>query len=130
MIRATALALSVMVSACQADDTGTQELAADQVWALKSLNGQAFSARATLKLQPNGTVTGHAACNRFSTRNTVPYPGFTLLPMRVTRMACPDLAAETTYLQALGRMSRSDIQNDVLVLRNGAGEELVFTASD
>lgn len=130
MIRAAALVMMASIPACQADETVARYGAADRLWTLQSLNGTAFSTRATLEFQAGGPVSGQAPCNRFSAKNTVPYPWFDLTPIAATRMSCPDLAAETEYLTALERMTQSEVRQGTLYLRNDDREETVFTTSD
>lgn len=130
MIRAAALTLMASIPACQADETVARYGAADRLWELQTLNGIAFSATATLEFEPGGPVSGQAPCNRFTTTNTVPYPWFELTPIAATRMACPDLEAETTYFNALGKMTQSEVRQGTLFLRNDDGDEMVFTTSD
>ncbi|WP_299750035.1 META domain-containing protein [uncultured Tateyamaria sp.] len=130
MIRAAALTLIASIPACQADETVARYGAADRLWELQTLNGAAFPARATLEFETGGPVSGHAPCNQFTTTNTVPYPWFELKPIAATRIACPELEAETAYLEALSRMTQSEVREGSLFLRNDDGEELVFTTRD
>ncbi|MEO0403088.1 MAG: META domain-containing protein [Pseudomonadota bacterium] len=130
MIRAALLVLMGSIPACQADETVARYGAAGLTWSLASLNGAPFAARATLEFAVGGPVSGHAACNRFNTKNTVPYPWFEIGPIAATKMACPDLEAETAYLSALAVMTQSEVRGDTLFLRNDAGDEMVFTASE
>ncbi|MEX0369840.1 MAG: META domain-containing protein [Tateyamaria sp.] len=130
MIRAAALVMMASIPACQADETVARYGAADRLWTLQTLNGAAFSARATIEFAPGGPVSGQAPCNRFSAENTVPYPWFELTPIAATRMACPELDLETAYLSALGRMTQSEVREGTLYLRNDDDEEMVFTTFD
>lgn len=130
MIRPAVLTLLASIPACQADETVARYGAAGRLWELQTLNGGAFSERATLEFEPGGPVSGHAPCNQFSTTNTVPYPWFELSAIAATRMACPELEAETAYLEALARMTQSEVNQGTLYLRNDDGEELVFTTND
>lgn len=130
MIRATLLALSGIVSACQADETVASYGAADREWTLVELNGAAFTARATLTFGEDGRISGQAPCNRYSGTNTVPYPWFKTGPVAATKMACPDLGAESAFFTALDGMTQSEVLEDTLVLRNEDGAEMVFKASD
>ncbi|WP_299702210.1 META domain-containing protein [uncultured Tateyamaria sp.] len=130
MIRAAALTLIASIPACQADETVARYGAADRLWELQTLNGAAFPARATLEFETGGPVSGHTPCNQFTTTNTVPYPWFELKPIAATRIACPELEAEIAYLEALSRMTQSEVREGSLFLRNDDGEELIFTTSD
>jgi heat shock protein HslJ len=45
-------------------------------------------------------------------------------------MACPDLAAESQYLTALGEMTLAEVSGPTLILSNDAGRSMVFTAQE
>ncbi|MBY5934503.1 META domain-containing protein [Tateyamaria omphalii] len=130
MIRAAALALTALLPACQADETVARYGAADRLWELQTLNGAALSGPATLEFEPGGPVSGRAPCNTFSATNTVPYPWFELTPIVSTDLACDALDAETLYLDALARMTQSEVREGTLFLRNDDNEEMIFTTSD
>ena len=126
MIRASTLALALLVSACTADESLTRYGAAGKTWVLTELNGAAFAARATIEFQAQDVVVGSAPCNRFSSRQTEPYPWFKLGPILSTKTACPDLDAETAFFSALDRMSLSEVGNTALILSNDGGESMIF----
>lgn len=129
-MRLLALALLSLIPACRADETLRAYGAADRVWTLTEIDGQAFAARATLTLSEEGTISGHAPCNGYSTNMTVPYPWFEVGPIRSTKMACPDLAAEGQFFEALNAMALSEVLDKVLILSTPEGREMVFTADD
>mgnify|MGYP001803659394 CR=1 FL=1 len=118
------------IPACQSDETVARYGAAGVTWQLSELNGAPYSARATVVFEPGGPLSGQAACNRYSATNTVPYPWFEIGPIAATRMACPELEAETAYFNALGAMTQSEVRDDTLFLRNDDGGELVFTVTE
>lgn len=130
MMRLAGLMLIGMVPACEADETVARYGAAGVTWTLTELNGAPFDARATVEFEPGGPVSGQAPCNRFTATNSVPYPWFEVGPIAATRMACPDLEAETAFFDAFGAMTQSEVRQGTLFLRNDAGEEMVFTASE
>lgn len=129
MIRAT-LALLAMVSACQKDETVAAYGPPDVTWQLNSLNGAPFTARAEISFSEGGKIAGHAACNRFSSASSLPYPWFQTGPIAATKAACPELAAETAFFDALSTMSRAIFDNGTLTMANDEGAEMVFTASE
>jgi heat shock protein HslJ len=43
-------------------------------------------------------------------------------------MACPDLAAETTFFATLENMTLSEASGDTLILSNPDGRQMVFVA--
>lgn len=60
---------------------------------------------------------GQAGCNRFRGRFTLAANDqLTFSPLIATKMACPRLALETRYLNALGTTTRYQLQGDTLRL--------------
>jgi heat shock protein HslJ len=115
---------------CQGDETVRAYGGGDKTWRLVELNGAPFDGRATLTFPEAGQIAGEAPCNAYSATMTVPYPWFDAGPIAVTRRACPDLAAEATFLKALEGASISDVLGDTLILSDDAGPTLVFKAAD
>lgn len=100
---------------------------AKTLWRLTELNGQAFSARATLSFPKPDQITGRAPCNRFFGPLNADYPEFEASRLASTKMACPDLTHEAHFLGALSRMERAERTADHLILTNGKGEEMRFS---
>lgn len=125
-----ALALVAAISACQADETVSAYGPADVTWQLSTLNGSPFEQRAEISFAEGGQITGHAPCNRFTATSTVPYPWFETGPIAATKMACPDLEAETAFLNALSKMTRAIFKEGTLEMANDDGAEMLFTASE
>jgi heat shock protein HslJ len=99
------------------------------IWRLVSLNGEAFSARATLSYLPDGTLQGEAPCNGYGAQLTALPPAWALGPVRATRMACDALDAEAAFFAALSAMTTADQTADTLTLTAPDGATMVFTAS-
>lgn len=126
MRRALILLISLSATACSGDETLRAYGGADKVWTLMELDGIPFDARATLTFPKPGQMAGHAPCNRYTGTMTAPYPWFEAGPLAATRMACPDLIAETAYFEALGAMITSEVAGDTLILGTGDGRRMVF----
>lgn len=109
-----------------AQDSMTAEQA-NGLWQMVTLDGVAFESRAELDLTMPGRVAGHAPCNGFSGPQTAEWPAVSIGPLRVTRMACPELAQEHAFLSALSSMTGAELRDDALILRDDAGREMVFT---
>jgi len=120
----------IALFACKPDETIAGYGAADRVWVLTELDGAAFSAKATMQFPEPGKIAGAAPCNRYSGAMTAPYPWFEAGQLAVTRMACPDIAAESAFFEALSGMTQSEVSGNTLILSNEAGREMVFKASD
>jgi heat shock protein HslJ len=112
------------------DETVSGHGGADATWLLHSIDGTPFPSRATLTFPEEGVIAGEAPCNRYSARQTVPYPWFAAERIISTKRACPDLDSETRFLRALGDMSLAEIAGSTLILSNDAGREMVFRAAD
>lgn len=121
---------ALAVAGCPSDETVGAYGAADRVWTLTEIDGAPFSQHATLTFREDGKIAGKAPCNSYSGAMSAPYPWFETGPIAVTRMACPDLEAETAFFAALGEMTLSEVSGDTLVLSTENGREMVFKSSD
>lgn len=128
MLRLTlALLLSLLLSACFADET-VSRYGGDRLWTLTELDGKPFTARTTIRFGEDGKVSGQAPCNRYFGTQTAPYPWLELGPIGATKMACPDLAEEAAYFDALAAITLVEVSGDVMILSNEDGRKMVFTA--
>lgn len=123
-----ALFLPLVLGLCQGDETLTGYGAADQTFVLQSINGAPFTARATITFPEEGQIAGQAPCNSYSATQEVPYPWFKAGPIRSTKRACPDLQAETLYLQTLAKMTLSEVSGKSLILSTPEGDRMDFEA--
>ena len=121
-----ALALALLVLGGCADETVSGYTDSDAVWRLIEMDGAPVTAEATLRFPAEGQVSGTGPCNGFTARQEVPYPWIAIEAIASTRRACPDLAAESAYFSALGKVSQAEVLGDVLILRGADGEEMVF----
>lgn len=94
-------------------------------WTLVSLDGTAFAARTTLRLEDEGKLAGQAPCNRYFGQVTGTLPEFRPGAIGATRMACDDLALESDYFTALQAVDRATLSVDELHL-SGGGHVLIF----
>ena len=124
------LLILLALGACRADESVRAYGADDKEWRLIELNEHPFTARATLTFPETGRIAGNAPCNSYSGTMTVPYPRFEAGPIAATKMACPDLAAETAFFAALDAVTFSEVLADTMILSNTDGLRMVFTAAD
>ncbi len=117
----------LLLAACQSDET-LVAYGGEGTWQLQSINDQPFTATATLTLGTEGQVSGKAPCNSYGASQTAPYPWFQLSPIRATKRACADLAAEHLFFKTLSSMTLSEISGPVLILSNDQGALMQFTA--
>ncbi len=96
------------------------------VWVLDQFNDQSFAGRATIRFESSGKLVGNAPCNSFSARQTAPLPWFEVEDLSVTKRSCPQIAAETAFLDALQAMDFSEIGGERMLLSNAAGQTLLF----
>ncbi len=120
-------AICLFLSACVRDESLRAYGADDDVFVLRTLNGQMFNAAASVSFPRPGQIAGNGPCNAFSGPQTAPYPWIAVGPLTVTRRGCPELAQEQAFLGALGRMTVAIVKEFDLTLSNDAGEELVFS---
>jgi heat shock protein HslJ len=122
--------LAILVSGLSGCGTDAPYDDPDRVWTLKELANSPFPATATLTFPKAGEVAGAGPCNRYFGAMTATYPAFTAGPIGSTRIACPELAAEAAFLDALQSATTSQVTEDTLLLTNPAGLRMVFKATD
>lgn len=127
-MRWVCLAVIAALNGCGKDETLAGHGGAGRVWHLAELGGKPFAARATLEYPEPGRIAGQAPCNVWQARLQAPYPWFAAEAITATRRGCPDLAAERGFLEALARMREAELLGPVLILRDGAGGEMLFRA--
>lgn len=121
-------ALLYVCVGCGPDETVSGYANPQAIYVLKSINGTAFDAPASIAFPEQGTVIGNGPCNSFQASQSVPYPWFDLGAIAATRRACPDLAREQTYFEALATTTLVEVSGPTLLLTNTDGAELVFQA--
>ncbi|MCO4847951.1 MAG: META domain-containing protein [Yoonia sp.] len=118
----------IMTAACQADESVTAFTDGVTTFALQSIDGTAFASTATIDVSVAGKITGRGPCNRYFADQTAPYPWFSLGAIGSTRMACPDLAAEAQFFDALRTMTLVEILGGMLILSDDKGRQMLFQA--
>ncbi len=116
----------LVLAGCAADETLYSYGASDYAWRLTSLDGKPFTAKTLMRFGEDGAVRGEGPCNSFGAKQTAPYPWFALSGVAATKRACPDLAAEGQFFEALGAMTLSEVSGRKLILSNDEGREMVF----
>ena len=121
-----ALLLFSPLTACKYDETISGYTKASTVWTLVELDGNPFTAHATISFPSKGKVTGQAPCNSYSGIQSVPLPWFKVDQITATEMACPDLDVEQEFFEALSAMSLGETLGGTMILSNESGREMVF----
>ena len=124
-IRAFALAAATLGLAGCVPPTQTTAEVAGVEWLLVGIEGQAVDWRASLRLEGD-KASGQAPCNRWFASNSAALPGINLGEIGATRMACPDLAAESAYFEALQAMQRTEVDQGHLFLIGMEGRIMEF----
>ncbi len=124
-IRAFVLAAATLgLAACVPPTQNTADVAGIE-WFLVGLEGQDIGWRASLRLEGD-KASGQAPCNRWFASNTAALPGIDLSGIGATRMACPDLAAESAYFEALQAVQRTELDQGHLFLIGMEGRIMEF----
>lgn len=124
----TGFLAAAVLGGCVGDETLSGYLDRSATWKVVSIDEVAYPAVAILGFPEPGVIRGTGPCNGFSAEQTAPYPWFRLGPIRSTRKACAEMAAENDLLDALAKMTLSEVSGDVLILSNEAGRSIVLTA--
>ncbi|MGK7753928.1 MULTISPECIES: META domain-containing protein [unclassified Roseovarius] len=124
------LPLVVSLLDCSGDETLSGHGATGRTWQLTEIDGTAFDARATITFPEEGKIVGEAPCNRYFAAQLQPYPWFEAAEIGTTRRACPEMAQETAFLDALGAMSLAEVTDTTLILSTQEGREMVFRAAE
>ncbi|TYB90326.1 META domain-containing protein [Oceaniovalibus sp. ACAM 378] len=122
------LLILAALAACSSDETVSGLVDSDTSYVLETLDGAAFTSRATIDFPGEGKVLGEAPCNRWSAGQTLDYPLIKIETILSTKRSCPDQAQETAYFAALERMKRIDSVGRVVILSDGKSGEMVFRA--
>jgi heat shock protein HslJ len=95
-------------------------------WRLVELNGAPAAAPTTVTLTEDGRIEGQGPCNRFTAEYSGRWPDLRFQPAAATRMACPDLAAEAAFFDAIGAVDAAALGADGLTLTGPGAVRLRF----
>jgi len=124
------VALGLAACAVQIDDSDEK---ADEVygraWVAEELAGQpaAPGVESSLVVAPDGKVSGNAGCNRYFGSAILSGEAMSVGNLGTTNRACqePAMSQEARLLQALDGTRGYRVQDDTLLLLDGAGTTLV-----
>ncbi|MCP5037591.1 MAG: META domain-containing protein [Rhodobacteraceae bacterium] len=117
------------LTACKKDETISAFVPPGSIWRLAEVNGQAFPASATITFPEPGKIVGKAPCNNYSTSQNAPYPWFEAGPIQTTKIVCPELSREQTFVAALASATLVEVSGKTLILSNDTGLNLIFTTN-
>lgn len=97
------------------------------------LNGTAVQAPAegipTLGFADSTKIGGNAGCNYYFGNYTIePANKIKISPMGMTRMACPDMTYESSFIQNLEKVRSYTLKDSVLTLCDSLGKNLMVLA--
>ncbi|MEL6168329.1 MAG: META domain-containing protein [Pseudomonadota bacterium] len=111
------------------DETLAGYTAQGATYVLSEIDGTPFDARASVSFPGEGRIVVRGPCNMFEARIGVPYPWFSLDPVRTTRRACPELAQEAAFLAALSDMTLAEVGPGLLLLSDDGTGHMIFVQS-
>ena len=99
-------------------------------WHLVAIDGLAFTAGATLRIEAGGALFGKAPCNRWSAVNRAVLPELDPGTIRSTRMACDRMAEEQAFFTALAAMTEARVDAaGSLTLTGADGRTMEFASA-
>ena len=125
-IRFAFAALPLLLAACQPVTEAAPKPDLAQDWKLVGFSAGALPPRVTMDLRAPGRAAGQGPCNRWFGDVQGTYPEFRLPMVASTQMACPDLAAEARFHEALGRVTAAELAGGQLILTGPQGLRLTF----
>lgn len=101
----------------------------ETLWKLQSIDGAAFTERATLMFPAPAQISGATPCNSYFGVQTSPTPGFNASGLGITQRLCPGFAKEAEFITALRSMTKSEFRGNMLILSNESGREMIFVGT-
>ncbi|MGL4238772.1 META domain-containing protein [Tabrizicola sp.] len=121
MRRLLVLALAMMPA------MSTAQTITGKDWELLAIDGVFFDAQATMRIEPDGSITGKAPCNSWGTGNAAELPELAIKGIRATRRACDKLAEEQAFFDALALMTSAKMDGSRnLILTGPDGRTMEF----
>ncbi|MBB93082.1 MAG: META domain-containing protein [Rhodobacteraceae bacterium] len=102
----------------------------DTTWVLETLNEAPFEAPVTMTFPEPGRIAGKATCNTYAGPMEATFPDFQTGMLMTTRMACPEMDLERSFLTTLATMTEAEVTDSALVLSNGKGGQMVFVKGE
>ena len=123
-MRFATLFAALALAACVPPALSEDEIAGVD-WHLVGLEGQSVDWTASLRIDGD-KLSGKAPCNSWFAKTSATLPEVSIGPIGATRMACPDLAAETVFFEALSAMQRAELDQGHLYLIGPEGRIMEF----
>jgi heat shock protein HslJ/membrane-bound inhibitor of C-type lysozyme len=121
---ALALVLTIFFSCTS---LASPPLMVDEVWRLVELDGKAANTgvETSLMIGEDGTASGQAGCNRFTSRAILEGSTLSFKNVATTRMMCtePQMQQEQSFLETLAAVARWNMAGRVLTFSDQEGNE-------
>lgn len=95
-------------------------------WHLIGLDGQAAPGKLSISFAADGKLSGQAPCNGYFGSYSGQLPALGIGALGATKMACPELAAESALLAALQATQSAEVSEGHLFLIGAEGLVLEF----
>lgn len=122
------LGAALSLTACVTPAMSNDEIAGID-WHLVGLEGQEVDWTASLRFDGE-KLSGKAPCNRWFATNAAALPAIAIKAIGATKMACPDLAAESAFFETLQAMQRAELDQDHLYLIGPEGRIMEFAKDE
>lgn len=106
---------------------------ASQKWVLKSINGKDATSLFTngnipsLEIKPSeNKVTGNSGCNSFNSNYNIQGTTIEISPAMMTRMACPNMDAESLFINEIVGSSTLKVADGSLIFIKKGKDVLIF----
>lgn len=115
---------ALVLAACVTPALSNDEIAGVD-WHLVGFEGQEVAWEASLRFDGD-KVASKAPCNRWFATNAAALPAVSIQSIGATKMACPDLAAESVFFEAMQAMQRAELDQGHLYLIGPEGRIMEF----
>ena len=123
------LFLLIGIIGCAGTSAMNDELKLAGKWQVETIAGSPVIDRSQAYIQfaEDGRVNGNSSCNQFSGSYTQSGSELSFGQMASTRKMCPDhfMEQETRFLEALAMVAKVEMQNELLLLLDNDGKELI-----
>lgn len=109
-----ALAIAMFGFVTVAARAETREVTGD--YQLIGIEGSKITGTATIRLEPDGAISGKGPCNRFFGPNRAELPALLYENLGMTRMACLTDTGETEFMAALAAVRHAKFVGEELVM--------------
>ena len=104
------------------------------VWVVEYIGDRPVVDRSPARIHfaEDGTLNGNASCNRFFGKYSYTEETLIIEPLGTTKMACVPalMEQETRFLEAFPDAAHATLENEILILRDAAGQQIIRAVRD